>query len=159
GANGNRESVPAHPAAESRAPEPVAASPKLRPAAEPSSAASRGNGEAASLRPGFATRTPGEKPSASPAVRRRAWELGVKLQFVGGSGPGGRITHDDIDRFVASGGLMPVGRRARPALARREGVEEVKVIGLRRKIAEKMQEAKRRIPHFSYIEEVDVTAL
>jgi 2-oxoisovalerate dehydrogenase E2 component (dihydrolipoyl transacylase) len=158
-ANGNVESPLAHQAAEVRAPEPAAAPAKTERAAAPSFAPARGNGEAASLKPGFATRTAGEKPIASPAVRRRALELGVKLQFVGGSGPGGRITHADLDNFVASGGVMPAGGRARPALARKEGVEEVKVIGLRRKIAEKMQEAKRRIPHFSYIEEVDVTAL
>jgi 2-oxoisovalerate dehydrogenase E2 component (dihydrolipoyl transacylase) len=156
---GNVESPPAHTAAEARVPEPAAVPAKSRPAAAPSFVSARGNDKAALLKPGFATRTAGEKPIASPAVRRRALELGVGLQFVGGSGPGGRITHADLDNFVASGGSMPAGGRARPALARKEGVEEIKVIGLRRKIAEKMQEAKRRIPHFSYIEEVDVTAL
>jgi 2-oxoisovalerate dehydrogenase E2 component (dihydrolipoyl transacylase) len=160
----NLESPAAHPNAPSRAPEPDVAKPaagsaKPRPAAAPSLAVGAGNGKAASLKFGFATRTPGEKPVASPAVRRRALELGVKLQFVGGSGPGGRITHDDLDQYVASGGAVAMGGWVSPALARKDGVEEVKVIGLRRRIAEKMQEAKRRIPHFSYIEEVDVTAL
>lgn len=108
-------------------------------------------------KPAFATRAAGDKPLAPPAVRKRAWDLGIDLQFVPGTGPAGRIGHADLDAFVASGGST-----ARPGPARdakREGVEEIKVIGLRRKIAEKMQEAKRRIPHFSYIEEVDVTAL
>jgi 2-oxoisovalerate dehydrogenase E2 component (dihydrolipoyl transacylase) len=95
-------------------------------------------------------------------VRKRARDLGVELQFVPGSGPAGRIDHADLDAFVASGGRGAVARTGAPAASRyapREGVEEVKVIGLRRKIAEKMQEAKRRIPHFMYAEEVDVTEL
>lgn len=105
----------------------------------------------------FSTRTPGEKSVAAPAVRRRAQELGVALQFVPGSGPGGRITHADLDAFLAGGGQVSrlVGGAALP----KQGIEEHKVIGIRRKIAERMQEAKRRIPHFSYIEEVDVTTL
>lgn len=94
------------------------------------------------------------KPLASPAVRRRALEAGVRLAFVPGGGPAGRITHEDLEAYLAA-------PRGAPAVgpAARTGVETVKVIGLRRKIAEKMSEAKRRIPHFSYIEEVDVTAL
>jgi 2-oxoisovalerate dehydrogenase E2 component (dihydrolipoyl transacylase) len=161
---GNLESPAVHPAAEASAlepdvPQPAAAAAKTQPAAASPLAFGAGDGKVASLKPGFATRTPGEKPVASPAVRRRAMELGVKLQFVGGSGPGGRITHDDLDQYVASGGATTMGGFGRPHLARQDGVEEVKVIGLRRRIAEKMQEAKRRIPHFSYIEEVDVTAL
>jgi 2-oxoisovalerate dehydrogenase E2 component (dihydrolipoyl transacylase) len=156
---GKVESLAAQPVSEA---EPAVAKPgavpsKARPA--PSPAFRAGNRDAGSLKPGFVTRTPGEKPVASPAVRRRALELGVKLQFVGGSGPGGRITHDDLHQYVASGGAITMRSGVRPAPARKDGVEEVKVIGLRRRIAEKMQEAKRRIPHFSYIEEVDVTAL
>ena len=104
----------------------------------------------------FVTRSAAEMPVASPAVRRRARELGIELQFVPGTGPGGRIRHHDLDVFVASGGRYAVmsGHRAV-----REGVEDIKVIGLRRKIAEKMQEAKRRIPHFAYVDEVDMTEL
>ena len=101
-------------------------------------------------------RVPGDKPLASPAVRQRAFELGVKLQFVDGSGPGGRITHADLDAFLARGA---VARPSPRGLTRREGADAVKVIGLRRKIAEKMQDAKRRIPHFAYVEEVDMTEL
>jgi 2-oxoisovalerate dehydrogenase E2 component (dihydrolipoyl transacylase) len=104
-----------------------------------------------------APRVFGDKPLASPAVRQRADELGIKLQFVEGSGPGGRISHADLDSFVARGGSS--ARSSGGGLVRREGVDEIKVIGLRRKIAEKMQDAKRRIPHFAYVEEVDMTEL
>jgi len=95
------------------------------------------------------------KPLASPAVRRRALDLGVPLQSVSGSGPAGRVTHEDLEAYAAS----PAAGVVSPAFAAREGVETIKVIGLRRKIAEKMAQAKRRIPHFSYIEEIDVTEL
>ncbi|MDZ4692554.1 dihydrolipoamide acetyltransferase family protein [Terricaulis sp.] len=92
---------------------------------------------------------------ASPAVRARAQKLGIDLGQVRGSGPDGRITHEDLDAV-----LVPVaGARRSSALAERNGVEPVKVIGLRRKIAEKMQDAKRRIPHFAYVEECDLTEL
>ncbi len=104
------------------------------------------------------TRAPGDKPIASPAVRRRAWELGIELQFVHGSGPAGRITQEDLDVYLASRG-QPMSARTSSAYAERHEEEAVPVIGLRRKIAQKMQEAKRRIPHFSYVEEIDVTEL
>jgi len=104
------------------------------------------------------SRAEGEKPLASPAVRRRAEDLGIKLNHVAGTGPAGRITHEDLDAFIAGGGAD-----ARPgggaSLAKRTSVEEVKVIGMRRAIARQMQEAKRRIPHFAYVEEVDMTEL
>jgi 2-oxoisovalerate dehydrogenase E2 component (dihydrolipoyl transacylase) len=102
-------------------------------------------------------RAPGERPIASPAVRRRAWELGIELQFVHGSGPAGRIEHPDLDVYLASRGQSAQPQRA--GLRQRQGEEAIPVIGLRRKIAQKMQEAKRRIPHFSYVEEIDVTDL
>jgi len=110
--------------------------------------------------PAFPNRPEGEKPLASPAVRRRAEDLGIKLGFVPGSGPAGRIEHADLDAFIASNGAT--ARAPSPggsSYAQRTAVEAVKVIGLRRKIAEKMQDAKRRIPHFAYIEEVDMTEL
>jgi 2-oxoisovalerate dehydrogenase E2 component (dihydrolipoyl transacylase) len=103
-------------------------------------------------------RAPGDKPIASPAVRRRAWELGIELQYVHGSGPAGRIVHEDLDVYLASRG-QPLQGQGSTAYARREGEEAIPVIGLRRKIAQKMQESKRRIPHFTYVEEVDVTEL
>jgi 2-oxoisovalerate dehydrogenase E2 component (dihydrolipoyl transacylase) len=102
-------------------------------------------------------RAEGHRSLASPAVRHRAVELGVDLDSVPGTGPAGRVNQDDLTRFLQAGPAIA----AKPAsgLARRDGVEQIKVIGLRRKIAEKMQEAKRRIPHFAYVEEVDVTEL
>jgi 2-oxoisovalerate dehydrogenase E2 component (dihydrolipoyl transacylase) len=104
------------------------------------------------------TRAPGDKPIASPAVRRRAWDLGLELQYVHGSGPAGRIVHEDLDVYLASRG-QPVQAHGSTAYARRDEEEAIPVIGLRRKIAQKMQESKRRIPHFTYVEEVDVTEL
>ncbi|PYD90177.1 branched-chain alpha-keto acid dehydrogenase subunit E2 [Pseudomonas syringae pv. pisi] len=104
-------------------------------------------------------RAEGDKPLAAPAVRQRAWDLGVELQFVAGSGPAGRITHADLDAHVAGhrGGAANGGPDER--YAEQHGEHATQVIGLRRKIAEKMQEAKRNIPHFTYVEEVDVTEL
>ncbi len=94
-----------------------------------------------------------EKPLASPAVRLRAREAGVDLRQVAGSGPAGRITHEDFDAYATRGPDMPKSRGAR-----RNGVEDVKMVGLRRRIAEKMTIA-NRIPHITYVEEVDVTSL
>jgi 2-oxoisovalerate dehydrogenase E2 component (dihydrolipoyl transacylase) len=107
-----------------------------------------------------ALRPAGEKPLAAPAVRQRAWDMGIELQYVMGSGPAGRITHADLDSYVdtrqrGGGGMGGADTR----YAEQHGEQAVPVIGLRRKIAEKMQEAKRRIPHFTYVEEVDVTDL
>jgi 2-oxoisovalerate dehydrogenase E2 component (dihydrolipoyl transacylase) len=120
-------------------------------------------GAAEAIAPAIIARRPGEKPLASPAVRRRAWDLGIGLQFVPGSGPGGRITQQDLDAYIASGEeTIEPAAAAKPGLARRrrrDAVEDVPIVGLRRAIAEHLQQAKRHIPHFSYVEEVDVTAL
>ena len=106
-------------------------------------------------RPTASPRGEGQKPIASPAVRLRAKEAGIDLRQVAGTGPAGRITHEDIDAFFAHG---PERARSK-ALSLNNEVEDVKVIGLRRRIAEKMALAKARIPHITYVEEVDVTAL
>ncbi len=102
-------------------------------------------------------RPAGEHPLASPAVRSRAWDLGIELRFLRGSGPAGRIMHEDLDAYAAGGGETT--RPARPQYEERHEETVVPVIGLRRRIAQKMQESKRRIPHFTYVEEVDVTEL
>lgn len=102
-----------------------------------------------------APRAEGEKPLASPAVRKRAMDAGVKLQYVYGTGPAGRISHEDLEAYI-SGASAPVGGSAKTP---NTSVEEIRVIGLRRKIAERMQDAKQRIPHITYVDEVDVTAV
>ena len=147
------------PSAPRPAPEPAKPAPSKAASAsvKPEPSASERKPGAGASKPGFATRTPGEKPIASPAVRRRAWEAGIELQFVPGTGPGGRISQSDLDSYVASGGS--IGQVAAAGLPKKSGTEDIKVIGLRRTIAMRMQDAKRRIPHFSYIEEVDVTDL
>ena len=136
------KAAPATPAQAAPAPVPVASPPPLQataPVVPP-------------------TRQPGDKPIASPAVRRRAWDLGLELQFVPGSGAGGRVTHEDLDAYAARApGTQPASAGTR--YAERNDEEAIPVIGLRRKIAQKMQEAKRRIPHFTYVEEIDVTEL
>ncbi len=107
------------------------------------------------LRPPIVARRAGGKPLASPAVRRRAWDLGIELRFVPGSGPAGRITRQDLDAYLAA----PTANTAAPPLQRRDGVDEVPIVGLRRAIAEHLQLSHQHIPHYSYVEEVDVTAL
>jgi 2-oxoisovalerate dehydrogenase E2 component (dihydrolipoyl transacylase) len=97
----------------------------------------------------------GTKALASPAVRRRAREAGIDLSQVSGTGPAGRISHDDMDTFISGGGRLAAVQSG----VKMTGVEEVPVIGLRRKIAEKMATSKRSAAHFSYFEEVDITAL
>jgi 2-oxoisovalerate dehydrogenase E2 component (dihydrolipoyl transacylase) len=133
----------AKPAAPLRAPAPQAAA---VPSAPPASVTR------APLGP---PRPPGEKPIAPPAVRRRAREAGVDLRQVRGTGPAGRISQDDLDAFLRGG---PKTAKSIAQVANTE-VETVKIIGLRRRIAQKMAESKRRVAHFSYVEEVDVTAL
>jgi 2-oxoisovalerate dehydrogenase E2 component (dihydrolipoyl transacylase) len=106
--------------------------------------------EAASKRPDF------ERPArvlTSPSVRRQAREAGIDLSKVSGSGPKGRILRQDLEAFAAN------GPAASPATRKATSVTEIEVIGLRRKIAERMDQANREVPHFAYVEEVDITAL
>jgi len=94
---------------------------------------------------------------AAPAVRRRARELGIDLAAIAPQNPAFRVTHADLDaQLQQPGGIPPFGKAP---LSDSDGQEQIAVIGLRRKIAQKMQESKRHIPHFTYVEEVDVTEL
>jgi 2-oxoisovalerate dehydrogenase E2 component (dihydrolipoyl transacylase) len=99
---------------------------------------------------------PTEKPLAAPSVRLFARESGVDLRQVQGTGPAGRILREDIDQFLSQG-LAPAP--ARTGLAKKTTTEEIKLTGLRRRIAEKMVLSTSRIPHITYVEEVDMTAL
>ncbi|KMS59162.1 branched-chain alpha-keto acid dehydrogenase subunit E2 [Novosphingobium barchaimii LL02] len=99
------------------------------------------------------TSTPAARVLASPAVRQRAKDLGIDLAEVRPA-EDGRLRHADLDAFLsynASGGFQPAGLKGKD--------EQVRVIGLRRRIAENMAASKRNIPHFAYVEEFDVTAL
>ncbi|WP_186135380.1 dihydrolipoamide acetyltransferase family protein [Burkholderia gladioli] len=140
---------------------PAEAQPRKQAAAGPAEAPGRREAahSTSSAAAAPVARQPGERPLASPAVRKRAWDLGIELRFVRGSGEAGRILHEDLDAWLQGSGGAAAPAGARAAYAERHDEEAVPVIGLRRKIAEKMQEAKRRIPHFSYVEEIDVTEL
>ncbi|GIK49611.1 MAG: dihydrolipoamide acetyltransferase component of pyruvate dehydrogenase complex [Alphaproteobacteria bacterium] len=133
-------------------PVPAASTPASKPAPQPQPAPSQA---VARPEPRDAAVKEWGQAQASPAVRARAQKLGVDLNQVRGTGPDGRITHEDLDAVL----VPAVGARRGAALTEKNGVEPVKVIGLRRKIAEKMQDAKRRIPHFAYVEEADLTEL
>ena len=128
------------------APKPEAVKPASKPAAAP---------VAAPVAATPVARANGTKPLAAPSVRARAREEGVDLRQVAGSGPGGRISHDDLNNWIASGGIQQGG----VTRAQNTGVEEVRVIGMRRKIAEKMAISKRQIPHITIVEEVEMSAL
>jgi 2-oxoisovalerate dehydrogenase E2 component (dihydrolipoyl transacylase) len=151
------------PAASSTAATPVAATqgPASPPAVTPATASLPT--VAASLAPA------GGRIMTSPANRRRAHEAGIDLATVAGSGPGGRIVREDLlaagaaradgagaDRAAPTAGN---GTQAGEAAKIAGEITEIKVIGVRRLIAERMSEAKRNIPHFAYVEEVDVTEL
>ncbi len=152
------------------APAPASAAPIAPPIAAPTRPASPARAAKAHTT---------DRPIASPSVRRRAWELGVDLGAVVPTGPAGRVTHADVQAHAASAaGAAPAAATAAPraerepraatapapiaapppiAYSERHDEEKIPVIGLRRRIAIKMQDSKRRIPHYSYVEEVDVT--
>ena len=137
--------------AEAAAPTAVPAATPPEPSVAPAAAAGLAAAPAAAP-------VPAGRVMASPATRRRAREAGIDLSQVAGSGPGGRIQPSDLGALVSgatgSGFSSPSVRRVK-----RSGTEEIKVIGVRRVIAQRMSEAKRNIPHFAYVEEVDVTEL
>ena len=172
----------AKPAAAAPVARPAAAGQPIRPAPAQAPAAPAGAGEAVPARPPLsllavpkpngvarrsaasspgrqlgagAPRREGEKPIASPAVRLRAREAGVDLRRVPGSGPAGRVTHEDLTAYIEQG----PGAGGGTSLQVRTAVDDVKMVGLRRKIAEKMSISHTRIAHMTYVEEVDVTAL
>ena len=137
-------SAPAEPQAPAKAlPRPTAAA-----AAAPSSAA-----------PSPAAVPQTTRPIASPALRARAWELGIDLARLAGTGTAGRIMQADLDAHLARAGAGAPPPPGAPVAAASGATHEIKIMGLRRRIAQKMQEAKRRIPHFTYVEEVDVGEL
>jgi 2-oxoisovalerate dehydrogenase E2 component (dihydrolipoyl transacylase) len=141
----------AHAAA---APAPAAAqaaAPKTAGVAAPAAAAPSAPAPRAAVAPG----TRAARVMTSPANRRRAHEAGVDLATVAGSGPGGRIVRSDLEAAIAPSASPKSGAGATAG----PQTTEIKVIGLRRLIAERMSEAKRNIPHFAYVEEVDVTEL
>ncbi|KAB0503356.1 dihydrolipoamide acetyltransferase family protein [Pseudomonas lini] len=98
-----------------------------------------------------------ERPLASPAVRKHALDLGIQLRLVRGSGPAGRVLHEDLEAWLAQG--QSNASTATAAYAQRNDEEQIPVIGMRRKIAQRMQDATQRAAHFSYVEEIDVTAV
>jgi len=140
---------------------PVEAAPTVpvaAPAPAPSAPAApaKSTSPATAARPASSGRAAGEAPLAAPSTRRRALDLGVSLIQVPGTGPAGRITPDDLEAYLVADGKLAQGGSSRVA---RTGINDTRIIGLRRKIAEKMQEAKRRIPHINYVEECDLTEL
>ena len=150
--NGNHVDAPQAKAAETP---PASEAPKQAAQEQPAQATLTppANRPAAPLAP----RQASDKPLASPAVRKRALDAGIELRYVHGSGPAGRILHEDLDAFLSQ--PQRAGEQAPSGYAKRTDSEQVPVIGLRRKIAQRMQDAKRRVAHFSYVEEIDVTAL
>ncbi|MCI0997128.1 dihydrolipoamide acetyltransferase family protein [Pseudomonas corrugata] len=136
--------TPAAEPAPPKAPEPVAEKPAAapRPAQQPQAPVAR---------------DPDERPLASPAVRKHALDLGIQLRLVQGSGPAGRVLHEDLEAYLAQGPSTPA--KGGSGYAERHDEQQIPVIGMRRKIAQRMQEATQRAAHFSYVEEIDVTAL
>ncbi|MBP66629.1 MAG: branched-chain alpha-keto acid dehydrogenase subunit E2 [Euryarchaeota archaeon] len=157
--DGNTSANDTEPVTEEKEPEP-APEPETEPAPEPEPEPAPAPAPVAVAGP-IVERAPGTKPLASPAVRQRARAAGVDLYHVAGSGPSGRITHADLDVHLSGGAsrasaARPIGSTAKIA---KTGTEEIKVIGLRRKIADSMMASYSSIAHFSYFEEVDVTEL
>ena len=148
---------------ESAAPAPVAAkeapaAPKVETAAESKPVAAAASRPAPVCQGPMVAREADERPLASPAVRKHALDLGIQLRLVRGSGPAGRVLHEDLETYLAQG-QSNASAPAAAAYAQRHDEEQIQVIGMRRKIAQRMQDATQRAAHFSYVEEVDVTAI
>ena len=157
GAGNTRESA-LSAVVEEVAPAPAPA-PKVEaraaPVVEPKPAAKPAVAVAAAQAP--VAREADDRPLASPAVRKHALDAGIQLRLVQGSGPAGRILHEDLDAYLLQGPAKNSG--ASNPYAERNDEQQIPVIGMRRKIAQRMQDATRRAAHFSYVEEIDVTAL
>jgi len=139
--------------------EPVAATePEVEAASEPEPEPEPEPASEPDPEPAPAPAAPSGRALASPALRRRAREAGIDIAQISGSGPSGRIRNADLDAFIAADGSV-TGTEPTAQSAERTDVTEVKVVGLRRKIAEQMTTSKTRIAHFSYFEEADVTEL
>lgn len=147
---------------ESDKPAPVAAketpvAPKVEAVVESKPAAAAAPRPAPVCQGPMVAREADERPLASPAVRKHALDLGIQLRLVRGTGPAGRVLHEDLEAYLAQGqsnASAPVA-----AYAQRNDEEQIQVIGMRRKIAQRMQDATQRAAHFSYVEEIDVTAI
>ena len=107
--------------------------------------------------PAPVAREASERPLASPAVRKHALDAGIQLRLVHGTGPAGRVLHEDLEAYLHQGPATSAS--AANPYAERNDEHQIPVIGMRRKIAQRMQDATRRAAHFSYVEEIDVTAL
>ena len=149
---------------ESAQPAPVKEAPVVAPVVAPKVAATVESKPVAAAAPRAAVcqgpmvaREADERPLASPAVRKHALDLGIQLRLVRGTGPAGRVLHEDLDAYLAQG-QQPQSTAA-AAYAPRNDEEQIPVIGMRRKIAQRMQDATQRAAHFSYVEEIDVTAV
>lgn len=150
---GNTKDAPVAAEAVKAAPAPVV---EAKPAPAPAPAPVSKPAPAVAVQAPVA-READERPLASPAVRKHALDAGIALRLVQGSGPAGRILHEDLDAYLLQG-PTPTKTAANP-YAERNDEEQIPVIGMRRKIAQRMQDATRRAAHFSYVEEIDVTAL
>ncbi|MEN5245914.1 branched-chain alpha-keto acid dehydrogenase subunit E2 [Pseudomonas koreensis] len=146
---------------ESAAPAPVKeapVAPKVEAAVESKPAAAAAPRPAAVCQGPMVAREADERPLASPAVRKHALDLGIQLRLVRGTGPAGRVLHEDLETYLAQG-QSNASAPAAAAYAQRNDEEQIQVIGMRRKIAQRMQDATQRAAHFSYVEEIDVTAI
>ncbi|PYC02489.1 branched-chain alpha-keto acid dehydrogenase subunit E2 [Pseudomonas koreensis] len=146
---------------ESAAPAPVKeapAAPKVEAAVESKPAVAAAPRPAAVCQSPMVAREADERPLASPAVRKHALDLGIQLRLVRGTGPAGRVLHEDLEAYLAQG-QSNASAPAAAAYAQRHDEEQIQVIGMRRKIAQRMQDATQRAAHFSYVEEIDVTAI
>ncbi|WP_347926969.1 dihydrolipoamide acetyltransferase family protein [Pseudomonas helvetica] len=143
------------PAPAAPAPKPAAvAAPKVEAAIESKSAVPA---HPVAPQGPMVAREADERPLASPAVRKHALDAGIQLRLVRGTGPAGRILHEDLEAYLAQGQSNASSTVA--AYAERNDEQQIPVIGMRRKIAQRMQDATQRAAHFSYVEEIDVTAV